>query len=409
MTVNTLPQNTGYDVVIASVYGWQTCCTSGFATRNGQLLKALLTFQSVGRIVYINPYYFPKRPLTLLKNALLNVCTPPYLNPQTGIRRPAMDARLRVLNPLNAWAHKGTPAGFHPWLKSCAGRLLTAENPGIVWLYNAAEAGLDHEFPRMIKVFDTEDNWLEMARELITREACSWMSPDTMLAGYRRIAREGVWIISNGTPMTRFFLELGADQSRILELPNGVDPDLFDPAGAAALGPPADLASIPGPIAGYVGRFENRVDTGLLEYLVQQNPGISFVMIGAIEKIDYFEAPNLHWLGPRPYDQVPRYIYHFDAGILPHRRNRITLYNSPMKIYEYLSMGRPVVATSTSGIEDVGQFCHIAENRHEFNQMLRRAVVQDNRAVSDHVRSSCSWGDRAAKIMQWLGIVPEEQ
>lgn len=286
---------------------------------------------------------------------------------------------------------------------------MTRGNRQITWLYNAAEAGLYDQFPGSIKVFDTEDNWLEIARSPVVHETGPWYCPEKLLAGYRRIARDDVWIISNGGPMTSFFLELGADESRVLEVPNGVDPELFDPVAVAAAGPPADLGSLPRPIAGYVGRFEDRVDTALLKFLTEQNPDVSFVMIGAIENIDWFEAPNLHWLGPRAYDQVPRYINHFDTGILPHLRNGITRYNSPMKIYEYLAMGRSVVATSADGCEDVAQHCHIAGDRHDFNRMLRLAVGRDNQAVSGQIRQMCSWGNRAAEIMGRLGILTDDR
>lgn len=129
----------------------------------------------------------------------------------------------------------------------------------------------------------------------------------------------------------------------VLYLPNGVDYDHF----AATRPEPTELATIPRPRVLYVGSLEPWFDTELVARAARAHPSFSFVIIGP-ERILVGELralENVHVLGQRPYVAVPGYMAHADVGVIPFRRGGAIRAVHPIKVYEYLAAGLPVVAT----------------------------------------------------------------
>jgi UDP-galactopyranose mutase len=129
--------------------------------------------------------------------------------------------------------------------------------------------------------------------------------------------------------------------------PSSVDQDHFRRA-RAGLAPPPDQRAIPGPRLGYAGVIDERLDLGLLAAAAAASPDWSFVMIGPVAKIDPArlpQAPNLHWLGQRPYAELPSYMAGWDVALMPFALNDATRFISPTKTPEYLAAGCPVVST----------------------------------------------------------------
>lgn len=121
---------------------------------------------------------------------------------------------------------------------------------------------------------------------------------------------------------------------------------------------PEDLSSIPHPRIMYVGALlALRLDVALMEELVAAKPGWNFVFIGkedeAFRQSNLHGQPNAYFLGTRHTRDVPSYLAHADVCINPQVVNEITDGNFPLKVLEYLAMGKPVVATSTSTMRQV--------------------------------------------------------
>jgi UDP-galactopyranose mutase len=111
---------------------------------------------------------------------------------------------------------------------------------------------------------------------------------------------------------------------------------------------PADLAPVPRPRLGFFGVIDERFDIDLLASIAGLRPGWQFVMIGPVVKIDPALLPraaNIHWLGPKPYDDLPEYLAHWDLGLMPFALNESTRFISPTKTPEFLAAGLPVVST----------------------------------------------------------------
>jgi glycosyltransferase involved in cell wall biosynthesis len=158
--------------------------------------------------------------------------------------------------------------------------------------------------------------------------------------------------------------------------PHGVDVDHFARARNGAA-PPADLAGLPRPVVGFFGLIEKWIDLDLVDYLAGQRPGWTFVMIGrvAVPPEQVPRRPNVRFLGPRPYETLPEYGGQFDAAIIPYHRNRQVMHSNPLKLREYLAMGKPIVAVSTPEIDKYADVVRVAHTREEFLGHLDAAVA----------------------------------
>jgi UDP-galactopyranose mutase len=124
------------------------------------------------------------------------------------------------------------------------------------------------------------------------------------------------------------------------------------------------------------------------------------VLIGPIAKIartDIPDLPNVHWLGPKPYAQLPGYLAGWDVAIMPFAHNEATAFISPTKTPEYLAGGRPVVSTSIRDVvKPYGEkgLARIADTPRDFVAAIEASLVEDRRpvqAAADAFLAGMSW------------------
>jgi UDP-galactopyranose mutase len=129
--------------------------------------------------------------------------------------------------------------------------------------------------------------------------------------------------------------------------PSSVDRQHFAKARSLR-GEPADQAALPWPRLGFYGVVDERMDLDLLAALADARPEWSLVILGPVVKISPEELPrrkNIHYLGAKAYDDLPRYLAGWDVALMPFAINESTRFISPTKTPEYLAGGRPVVST----------------------------------------------------------------
>jgi glycosyltransferase involved in cell wall biosynthesis len=134
----------------------------------------------------------------------------------------------------------------------------------------------------------------------------------------------------------------------IHSFPSSVDIEHFARARRIQ-GDPPDQAPIPRPRLGYFGVIDERMDLALLDASAALRPDWHFVMVGPVTKIDPAglpRRPNVHYLGPKKYDELPGFLARWDVALIPFALNASTRFISPTKTPEYLAAGRPVVSTA---------------------------------------------------------------
>jgi glycosyltransferase involved in cell wall biosynthesis len=158
---------------------------------------------------------------------------------------------------------------------------------------------------------------------------------------------------------------------------HGVDYDRFAQAWRSPPPRPEDLAPIPGPILGFFGLIDFWIDVTLLARVARLRPDYSFVLIGDC-KSDVSrlrQLPNVYLPGRRRHEDLPAYCAAFRAGLLPFVRTPMTRNVNPIKMYEYLAAGLPVVSTPLPEAERYLGPITIAETPETFAQACDAAIA----------------------------------
>src|SRR5690606_2010776 len=133
----------------------------------------------------------------------------------------------------------------------------------------------------------------------------------------------------------------------------GVDAGHFGRARLASTRIPDEVASLTGPVFGYFGVIDERLDYPLIEALAREFPGGSVVMAGPLAKVSADELPrlpNIHWLGQQAYEALPALVKGFDVCLMPFALNEATRCINPTKTLEYMAAGKPIVSTAVPDV-----------------------------------------------------------
>jgi hypothetical protein len=132
-------------------------------------------------------------------------------------------------------------------------------------------------------------------------------------------------------------------------------------------------------VVGYVGAIAEWFDLPLVVAAAKAYPDWDFVLVGNTHGCDTSPAdgvPNIRFLGERPYREIPGWVAAFDVCLIPFRLTELIQATNPVKVYEYLSAGKPVVATALPELEPLGDLVHVAGDEAHFLQALGRAMEE---------------------------------
>jgi UDP-galactopyranose mutase len=176
---------------------------------------------------------------------------------------------------------------------------------------------------------------------------------------------------------------------------------------------PEDQAPLPRPRLGFYGVIDERLDIELIDMVAAMRPEWQLVMVGPVVKISPAvlpRRPNIHWLGPKLYEELPHYLAGWDVALLPFARNRSTRFISPTKTPEYLAAGRPVVSTPiTDVVRSYGEagLARIAATPEHFVVQCE-AALRDAQwphgwlARVDRVLGQMSWDSTYARMRELM-------
>lgn len=189
-------------------------------------------------------------------------------------------------------------------------------------------------------------------------------------------------------------------------VPNAADID----HSRKALNPDLPLsplfAGIPAPIVGYLGSVDHRMDLSLLEFLAVQHPDKSFVLIGPVLaslSASIRNAPNIHFPGKIQYADLPSVLKGFSVCIIPFKKDEQSATVFPLKLFEYLGAGKPVIISDFN--PDLRDFTFdavaICATPPAFSEAIRQALSTDSdllREARIRIASHNTWQHRAEAL-----------
>ena len=187
-------------------------------------------------------------------------------------------------------------------------------------------------------------------------------------------------------------------------VPNGADIEHF----SVPAEPAAELHALPRPIVGFVGGLSEWVDLDLISLIARQRPSWSIVLIGpvAIDTSVVRSSGNVKLLGPRPYATLPSYLAAMDVALIPFTRSPLTYHADPIKAYEYLAAGVPVVASAhIPSLQRLSHVVRLADSPDAFVTEIQSAIDKGREAqAAERVAEAArhSWTARFQTIEQLI-------
>ncbi len=163
---------------------------------------------------------------------------------------------------------------------------------------------------------------------------------------------------------------------RSLWLPNAGDFDHFCKNAG-----PNPLEGLPHPVIGYYGAISDWFDAQTVSEAARARPNWQFVLIGRTFGADLSalgQLPNVHLLGEQPYADLPAYLHRFDVACIPFLLTPLTRATNPVKFFEYLSAGKPVVATDLPELEPYHEVFYPLRSAAEFIPQVEAALREDS-------------------------------
>lgn len=290
---------------------------------------------------------------------------------------------------------------------AAAAKRLSLRSP-LLWINDQSAAHLCRSLGAQRVIYDVTDDWTALAQ------------PPAVI---ERIRRDDAWLCRSADAVivcSQRLLELKrplvSHPTRLALIPNGVDAEHYRPAWERDAPPPPPLTRRWGrPVLGYVGTIHpERLDVPLVaavaRALAPRGGSIALVGPNHLQAADraLLTAENIHFAGPAPYALIPRIMRAFDVCIAPHRVCAFTQSLNPIKLWEYLAVGKPIVSTRVAGFTDYPELVDLADNAEQFAAAAIAAIGEDAtkpRARREEARRQ-SWRCRVDQIEELLVELP---
>jgi glycosyltransferase involved in cell wall biosynthesis len=364
-------------LIVFSQFRWD------FALRRPQHLMTRLARDF--RVFYFEePVYDPRGAWLEIRVPAPNVCVcrPHTRIPERGFADAQMPVLAELLENLISSHDLGTP---------------------VVWLYTPAALPLLQRLDAKTIVYDCIEEPSapgEALRELEAREHSLLKLADLVFTGGPSLFRHKQALHDN-----------------VHSLPSSVDKQHF-----AAVGPGIDhpeQAALAHPRLGFFGVIDQRFDPVPVALMADAHPEWQVVLVGPVANIDLRSLPrrpNIHYMGERPYAELPQFISGWDVCLLPFAVNASTRFVSPAKVLEYMAAGKPIVTTALNDvIEPFGHIVHLGRHAQSFVSACERALgepaaLREKRAaMMRNVVKATSWDATAEKMLALLDDVAHRQ
>ncbi|MHC4748946.1 MAG: glycosyltransferase [Planctomycetota bacterium] len=195
--------------------------------------------------------------------------------------------------------------------------------------------------------------------------------------------------------------------NKTIFLDHGVDFDMFATAEHKQE-IPSDIANLRRPIVGFFGGIDDHTfDLNFVEKVIDMLPQMSFVFIGSasLDCSSLLAKDNVTMLGQKPYEQIPHYGKCFDATIMPWRQNRWIEVCNPVKLKEYLALGKPIISMPFPELRKYIDVVYEARTPEEFARSIEKALAEDNDeriAARRKKIEKATWDSKAELVLEEL-------
>lgn len=381
-----------FDVIMFNMSNYSEW-DEGVSNRNYHVLRELLNRPEIGKILAVD--YLPlswKRSLRIYKEDLvLNIEGAKVVKRGLTYKVTKISDKLYVYSDINFFLR---PKATMKSIRKAALELNFGDM--VLWSFFPFIAPYWQLLGQKLTIFDAVDNWM-LHSSYAKRK-------DVLKSCYNTIKDQADLIFCVSKNLLNFF----DDQPNVYWIPNGVDIKHYNKNFSLIN---RDIADLPKPIIGYIGVIQEKVDLELVKYLAQQNPKKSIVMVGPVwneqdeARLALENESNVHFLGYKTYADAPMYIQQFDIGIIPHKKAGFAASTNPMKMYEYLACGKPVVATANIGTENVEEMISTVDSYEDFNTQLNKLLDDDTpelRTARQDFVKKFSWINTVNKMLDLI-------
>ena len=369
--------------------------------RNQSLMAALAARPGVARVHFVNPAVSLLTPPAQLRREL----TTHHRHRWRGIVPYRPVPGVRVWTPWHFLPVRARQGGLAPAERAVLGRLMLrglGDEPFILYVNDIREearALIELARPRAaLCVFDWSDDFAEFARDPAAQRRLSEL---TELA-----IREADLVLCVNANLARRAAALGARVETVVNATGLRAAGEAAQSGSASAGARALGARLRHPVLGYEGNInDHRVDLDLVAVIARRHPEWTLLFLGQLQPgLDrrLGEAPNVVFHPLVPHAELAEYLRLFDVCLIPHLDNAHTAGNNPLKLYDYLTTGKPVVATRIAGLEGFEDVVQVADGHAGFLAALEQAVaVPEPPAVAARRRERArahTWEARAHQV-----------
>lgn len=196
-------------------------------------------------------------------------------------------------------------------------------------------------------------------------------------------------------------------------VPNAVDFNAYDRALKSNTDPPEDIGILQKPVIGYSGLISARLDFEIIDYIAAKHPEWSLVLMGGVNKgcdniLQRFKKfKNIHLPGVKPIDQVPHYVKHFDVCIIPYGMNEQSENLSPLKLYDYFAMGKPIVTTDFPVARKFQDVIKVSNSKGTFLKYIEEVLLNESNQFFEDRRKIAlenTWDHRIKEISEIIQL-----
>jgi hypothetical protein len=230
-----------------------------------------------------------------------------------------------------------------------------------------------------------------------------FVSPHVVREYDDQLTRRADLVITTSENLRRGRIGLNPHTYTVL---NAADVEVFGRALGPGLPLPADLLDIPAPRLAVVGLHDSRLDVDALVALAEADPSWHVVLIGPVKagQLDttrLHSYANIHLLGAKPRHELPGYLKATAVALIPYRANELTRNIFPLKLFEYLAAGVPVVAGGLPELRRLAGVIEIADAPRDYPALVRKAMAEDGAAKREAriaLATENTWDHRVEEI-----------